>query len=374
LDHRAPGAAGPGSGNHLGKGTPMIRIALVAFLATAAPPQEGAKDAAPYTKMHKIAVGGEGGWDYLTVDPDAQRLYVSRGDRIVVIDTANEKVVGEVTGTPGVHGAAVVPDLNLGFTSNGQNDTVTAFDLKTLKATGTVKVGSRPDAIMYDPSSKNVFTFNHGSKDATAVDPAGMKVAGTVTLEGVPEAAQPDGNGHVFVNLMDKSEVVEFDANSFRVLNRWPLAPGQRPTGLAFDRANRRLFSACGANQKMIVLDADNGKVVAALDIGQGADGCVFDAERKLAFAPNGRDGTLTVVKQEGPDQYRVAATVPSQRGARTMTLDPRSHRLYLSTATFEAPPPGTPKEQPKTNDQPKTKGRRPNMVPGSFVVLVVGE
>ena len=179
----------------------------------------------PPSKVHKIAVGGEGEWDYLTADADAMRLYISRGNRIVIVDTDSEKVVGELTGTPGVHGVAVVPDLGRGFTSNGGDDTVTVFDLTTLKTTGKVKVGGRPDAIMFDPESRRVFTYNHGSKDATAIDPSAMSVAGTVALDGVPEAAIADGRGHVFVNIMDKAEVVEFDGRSLQVLNRWSLAP-----------------------------------------------------------------------------------------------------------------------------------------------------
>jgi YVTN family beta-propeller protein len=354
----------------------MQRLALPLFagLVLALPqpqPAEAQDPTAPYTKVHKIKVGGEGGWDYLTADPIARRLYVSRGNRIVVVDTNSEEVVGEVTGTPGVHGVAVVTDLGRGFTSNGGNDTVSAFDLKTLKETGNVKVGGRPDAIMYDPASNRVFTFNHGSKDATAVDPAGVTVAGTVALEGVPEAAAADGKGHVFVNLMDKSEVVEFDARSLKVLNRWPLAPGETPTGLALDRENRRLFSVCSRNRKMIVLNADNGNVIAALDIGQGSDGCAFDPERGLAFSSNGRDGTLTIVRAEGPDKYKVAATVPTQQGARTIALDPKTHRVYLSAATPAPAPADQPKEKEKEKE--KTKGRRPGMVPGSFVVVVVG-
>ena len=205
------------------------------------------------TKVRRIAIGGEGGWDYLTADADAKRLYVSRGNRIVVVDTDSEKVVGELTDTPGVHGVAVVTDLGRGFTSNGGDDTVTAFDLKTLKATGKLKIGGRPDAIMFDPASHRVFTYNHGSKDATAIDPSAMSVAGTVALEGVPEAAVADGRGHIFVNLMDKNEVVEFDASTCRVLNRWSLAPGTRPTGLAMDREQRRLFSVCSGSQSMVV-------------------------------------------------------------------------------------------------------------------------
>ncbi len=326
--------------------------------------------AAPPAKVHKIALGGEGGWDYLTADPVAKRLYVSRGDRIVVVDTDSEKAVGEVTGTPGVHGVALVSDLGRGFTSNGRDDTVTVFDLKTLKSTGTIKVGGRPDAIMFDTESNRVFTYNHGSKDATAVDPSAMSVAGTVALEGVPEAAVADGRGHIFVNLMDKNEVVEFDARSLKVLNRWSLAPGTRPTGLALDREHRRLFSVCSANQTMVVLDADKGTILAKLPIGRGSDGCVFDADRGLAFSSNGGDGTLTVVKEQEPGRFDVVATIQTQRGARTMTIDPKTHRIYLSAATTAA----APAAKDETKKAPAGKGGRGrgNMVPGSFVVLVV--
>jgi hypothetical protein len=352
----------------------MRRFTLVtsAFLLTAITTDTGAQTpAAPPAKVHKIAIGGEGGWDYLTMDAAAKRLYVSRGDRIVVVDTDSEKSVGELNGTPGVHGVAVVPDLGRGFTSNGRDDTVTVFDLKTLAPTGKVKVGGRPDAIMFDPESNRVFTYNHGSKDATAVDPSAMSVAGTVALEGVPEAAVADGRGHVFVNLMDKNEIVEFDARTLRVLNRWSLAPGTRPTGLALDRKNRRLFSVCSGSQTMVVMDADKGSILAKLPIGRGSDGCVFDPDRGLAFSSNGGDGTLTVVKEEAPDKFNVVATIPTQRGARTMTIDPTTHRLYLSAATTAAAPEAT-KGETKKAPAGKGGGRRGNMVPGSFVVLVV--
>jgi DNA-binding beta-propeller fold protein YncE len=328
---------------------------------------------APEPRVHKIAIGGEGGWDYLTADPEAKRLYVSRGDRIVVVDTDSEKVVGELGDTPGVHGVAVVPDLGRGFTSNGRDATVTVFDLKTLKAIGKVKVGGNPDAIMFDPASRHVFTFNHGSRDATAVDPSAMSVAGTVKLEGVPEAAVADGRGHVFVNIMDKSEVVEFDAKDFRVLNRWSLAPGTRPTGLAMDREHRRLFSVCIGSQSMVVLDADGGKVLARLPIGRGSDGCAFDPERGLAYSSNGGDGTLTVVREEEPGKFGVVATIPTQQGARTMAIDPKTHRIYLSAATPAPAAAAEAKAKTETKTAPATKGGgRRRMVPGSFVVLVV--
>ena len=345
----------------------VLPLVMAAGIRAQSPP-------APPSKVHKIAIGGEGGWDYLTADAAAKRLYVSRGNRIVVVDTDSETVVGELTDTPGVHGVALVPDLGRGFTSNGGDNTVTAFDLKTLEATGKVKVGGRPDAIMFEPESHRVFTYNHGSKDATAVDPSALSVAGTVALDGVPEAAVADGRGHVFVNLMDKNEVAEFDARSLKVLNRWSLGDGRRPTGLALDREHRRLFSVCGASATMVVLDADSGKILATLPIGRGSDGCVFDPERGLAFSSNGRDGTLTVVREEAPDRFAVAATIPTQQGARTMTLDPKTHRIYLSAATAAAS--ANTKTQTKTAAKAKGKGggRGRNMVPGSFVVLVVGD
>jgi hypothetical protein len=321
-------------------------------------------------KVHKIAIGGEGGWDYLTADAAAKRLYVSRGNRVVVVDTDSEKAVGELTDTPGVHGVAVVPDLGRGFTSNGQDDTVTAFDLKTLKATGKIKVGGRPDAIMFDPVSHHVFTYNHGSKDATAIDPSALSVAGTVALDGIPEAAVADGKGHVFVNIMDKAEVVEFDARTFHVLNRWSLSTGVRPTGLALDSQHRRLFSACSGSQTMVVLDADNGKILARLPIGRGSDGCIFDPDRGTAFSSNGADGTLTAVREGAPGKFEVVATIPTQPGARTMTLDPKTHRIYLSAAT-PAPAPAADKAPAA---KAKGTGRGRSMVPGSFVVLVVGD
>jgi len=324
------------------------------------------------TTVRKIALGGEGGWDYLTADSAAKRLYVSRGDRVIVVDTESEKAVGEVADTRGVHGIAVVPDLGRGFTSNGGDSSVTAFDLKTLKATGNVKVGRGPDAIMFDPASNRVFTFNHGSKDATAVDPSGVTVAGTVALDGVPEAAVADGRGHVFVNIMDKNELVEFDARALKVVNRWSLAPGQRPTGLALDREHRRLFSACSGSQTMVVLDADSGHVIAKLPIGRGADGCSFDPERGLAYSSNGGDGTVSVVREEERGRFEVAATIKTQQGARTMTLDPKSHRLYLSAATYASGPAA--KAETKTAPAKKGGGRRRNMVPGSFVIVVVGD
>jgi DNA-binding beta-propeller fold protein YncE len=342
----------------------MTHLVLVACsILSQAPAQESATQSSP--KVHKIAVGGDGGWDYLTVDPDARRLYVSRANRVVVLDLDKETVVGELADTPGVHGIAVVPELGKGFTSNGSDSSVTVFDLKTLKTTGKIKASGVPDAILYDPASKRVITFNHGTNDGTSIDPAAEKVAGTIAFGGEPEAAVADGKGHIFVNIRSSSEVAEFDALSLKILNRWPLAPGQRPNGLAIDAKNRRLFSGCNGNSKMVVMDADKGTVIATVDIGRGSDGCGFDPAKGLAYSANGGDGTVTVIGESEPGKFKVVSTIPTQATARTMALDPKTHRLYLSAATPMPAP---------ADAQPKTKGGRRGNVPGSFVIVVVGD
>ena len=314
----------------------------------------------PQVKVHKIAVGGEGGWDYLTVDSEARRLYVSRGNRVVIIDLDKETVVGELADTPGIHGIALAPELGKGFTSNGGDGTVTVFDINSLKATSKSEARGVPDAILYDSFSKRVFTFNHKTDDATAIDAVSGTVVGTISFDAEPEAAVADGKGHIFVNLRSTSEIAEFDAMSLKVLNRWPLAPGIRPNGLGFDAKHRRLFSTCG-NQTMVIMDADKGTVLGTAEIGKGSDGCVFDPGIGMAYSSNG-DGTITAVRETEAGKFTVVSTITTQPGARTMAIDPKSHRLYLSAATI-AP----------TSGQPQGTGRR-NYVPGSFVILVVGE
>ncbi len=334
---------------------------LVVVSALFLAPEPGAKAATPAWKVHKIAVGGEGGWDYLSVDAESRRLYVSRGNRVIVIDLDKETIVGELPETPGIHGVALVPELSKGFTSNGADSTVTFFDTKSLKAGGKIEARGVPDAIVYDPVSKRVFTFNHKTDDATAIDASMNTVVGTIEFNSEPEAAVADGKGHIFVNLRSTSEVAEFDATSLKILNRWPLAPGVRPNGLGFDPKHRRLFSTCG-NQKMVVMDANTGKVLGSAEIGKGSDGCIFDSEKQLAFSSNG-DGTITVVGESAAGSFESVATIQTQPGARTMTIDPKTHRLYLSAATLA----------PVLEGQPQPTGRRP-VVPGSFVVLVVSE
>ncbi|HEU0094477.1 MAG TPA: YncE family protein [Vicinamibacteria bacterium] len=315
-----------------------------------------------YKVLQRATLGGEGGWDLLAVDAVGHRLYVARGTRVMVIDAETLKLVGEIPDTAGVHGVAVASDLGRGFTSNGRTSNSTIFDLKTLAKVGEVKTGENPDAILYEPKSHRVLAFNGRSKDVTVIDAKAGTVAGTVLLEGQPELAVDDGTGTVFVNLEDKSEVVALDPVALKVKARWPLAPCEEPTGLAIDRAHRRLFAAC-ANKMMAVMNADSGKVVTTLPIGQGPDGAAFDSDRQLAFSPNGRDGMVTVIHEISPDKFEVVQTVDTAKSARTIDLDPKTHKLYLVAAQF-GPPPSPTTEQPRP---------RPAMVPGTFEVLVVG-
>jgi DNA-binding beta-propeller fold protein YncE len=315
-----------------------------------------------YHLLKKYVLGGEGRWDYITFDADAHRLYISRSSHVMVVDADSGAVVGDIPNTSGVHGIAIATEFGKGFTSNGRDASVTIFDLKTLKTLGQVKVGQNPDAILYDPTSKRIFTFNGNSKDTTAIDAKSGTVAGTLALGGRPESGVADGNGKVFVNIEDTSQVVEFDARKLKIDTTWSLAPGEEPTGIAMDKKHRRLFVGCG-NKLMAVMNADNGKVVATLPIGSGVDATAFDSENQLAFSSNG-DGTLTVVHEDAPDKISVVENVATQRGARTMALDPKTHRIFLITAEF-GPAPAATTEQPRP---------RPTIVPNSFTLLVLGK
>jgi DNA-binding beta-propeller fold protein YncE len=318
-----------------------------------------------YQLLKKIPAGGDGGWDYLTVDAGARRLYISRGTRVMVFDLDSEKMAGEIPNTNGVHGIAIASDLGRGFTSNGRDNSVTIFDLKTLNVLNTVKIsGKGPDAIIYDSASHRVFTFNGGSKDATAIDAKTGYVAGTVTLTGRPEFACADEKGMVFANLEDKNELVAIDSNKLAVKSEWSLGAGQSPTGLAMDRKHHRLFSGCAGNQKMIVLDSETGRIVADLPIGRGVDATAFDHDKNLAFASAG-DGTLTIIHEDSPDKFEVLESVPTQRLARTMALDSKSHNVYLVTAEYGPPPAATAGQQQR---------QRGDLVPNSFTILVVGK
>jgi DNA-binding beta-propeller fold protein YncE len=312
-----------------------------------------------YHVTKTIKLGGDGGWDYLTVA--GGRVYISRGTHVMVVDAETGALVGDIPNTNGVHGIAIAPDLDKGFISDGRANDVTIFDVKTLKVMGNAPTGKNPDAIIYDPASKRVFAFNGSSKDATAIDAKTGMVAGTIALGGTPEFAVADEKGHVFVNIEDNSEIVQFNSAKLAVETRWKVAPGEGPSGLAMDRKNRRLFSVC-SNKLMVVVNADNGKVVTTLPIGPGTDAAGFDPETGFAFSSNGGDGTVTVAHEDEPDKYSIVENVPTLRRARTMALDARTHQLYTVTAEFgQAPAPTT--EQPRP---------RAPMLPGSFKLLIL--
>ncbi|HJZ76358.1 MAG TPA: YncE family protein [Vicinamibacterales bacterium] len=327
-------------------------FSAVAVLATAAAVSAAATG---YHVVGEIQVGGEGGWDYLTVDSAARRLYVSHATHVAVIDLDANKVVGDIPDTPGVHGIAIAPELNKGFISNGRGNTVTIFDLKTLKTAGTAATGENPDSIRYDAGSGRVFAFNGRSKSATAIDAKSGAVAATIPLPGKPEFSVADGKGHVYVNLEDTNEIVEIDAAKAAVNKKYSLSPCDGPSGLAIDTKNRRLISVC-SNRVMAISDPDAGKVVATPAIGAGSDGAAFDPGTGFAFSSNG-DGTLTIVQQSG-GKWDVLENIATERGARTIAVDEKTHKVYLPTA--------------KT--APSASGGRATYLPNTFKVLVVGK
>jgi DNA-binding beta-propeller fold protein YncE len=332
-----------------------VAIFLLADFANAVPP-----GASGYHVLKTIPIGGAGKWDYDVVDSAARRVYISHSTHVVVQDADSGAIVGDIPDTSGVHGIALAPDLSRGFTSNGKANTVTIFDLKTLKAISTVKSGGlNPDAIYYDAGSKRVFAFNGRSANAVAIDAADGKVAGMIAVGGKPEFAAGDDQGHVFVNIEDKSVLLEIDAQKLSVLHRWPLTGCKEPSGLAIDQKNRRLFSVCG-NKKMMVVNADTGKVVATVDIGDDPDAAGFDPGTQLVFSSNGESGDLTVVHEDSPDSYTVVENAPTKKYARTMAIDLKTHNIFLPMAEFEP-------VAPKGEEEPPMK-------PNSFGVLLVGK
>ncbi|HXD75816.1 MAG TPA: YncE family protein, partial [Vicinamibacterales bacterium] len=308
-----------------------------------------------YHILNEIKIGGEGGWDYLTVDPAARRLYVSHATHVVVVDIDKNTVVGDIPETPGVHGIAIAPELNKGFISNGRGNNVTIFDLKTLKATGTVATEMNPDGIRYEPKTARVFAFNGRSRSATAIDAKTGTAIGNIALPGKPEFPVADGQGRVYANIEDTNEIVEIDAAKAMVTKKYALTGCEGPSGLAMDTKARRLFSVCG-NRVMAVSDPDKGVVVATPAIGAGSDGVIFDPGTGYAISANG-DGTMTVVQQTG-GKYDVTDNIATERGARTIALDEKTHRVYTPTAT---------------QGQAAAGGRAPYL-PDSFKVLVVGK
>jgi DNA-binding beta-propeller fold protein YncE len=314
--------------------------------------------ASGYHVVKTLPIGGAGKWDYDIVDSEMRRVYVSHSTHVVVLDADSGAVVGDIPDTSGVHGIALASDLGRGFTSNGKANTVTIFDLKTLKAIGTVKTGGlNPDAIYYDGGTKRVFAFNGKSANAVAIDAASGKVLGMVPVGGKPEFAAGDDQGHVFVNVEDKALLLEIDAQKLAVLHRWPLTGCKEPSGLAIDQRNHRLFSVCG-NKKMMVVNSETGKIVATLAIGEDPDAAGFDPGTQLVFSSNGESGDLTVIHEDSADKYTVLENVPTKKYARTMAIDLKTHNIFLPIAEFEA---GKGEEEPP-------------MKPNTFGVLLVGK
>jgi DNA-binding beta-propeller fold protein YncE len=304
----------------------FVALSILSFSLAAA-----AQSAPGYHIINRIPIPGQGSWDYLTVDESARRLYVSHGTQVEVLDIDSGKIVGKIPDTPGVHGIAIAPDLGRGFISDGKAAKVTIFDLKTLKTLDHAATGAGPDAIIYDPATSRVFAFNGDGNSATAIQASNGKVAGTIDLGGGPEFAVADGEGHVFDNLEDQSLVVRIDSRNLKVEQRWPTAPCQSPSSMAMDRPNRRLFIGC-RSKVMAVMNADTGQIITTLPIGDHVDATAFDAERHLIFNSNG-EGTITVIHQESPDKYSVVESVKTVPHAKTMALDSKTHRLFLSTA-----------------------------------------
>jgi len=327
-----------------------ISLATLTLLALPAFAQE------QFKVTNRVKLGGEGFWDYLTYEQASHRLFITRGTHVMVVDTKSLKVTNDIPDLSGIHGVALAPELNRGFISNGGDNTVTVFDMKTLKKLDSIKVGERPDAILYEPFSKDVFTFNARSHDSTAVDGATGKVVGTVPLGGKPEFPASDGQGKLYVNIEDKSQIAEIDVKTLKVLNTWSISPCQEPSALAFDVEHHRLFSGCD-NKMMAVVDSDSGKVITTVPIGEGVDAGRFNSKTQEIFMSCG-EGVLTVIHEDSPDKYTVKQNLPTVKGARTMALDTEHNVAYLVTAQRE--------------DKPPAPGQRPAMVPGSFELIVV--
>jgi DNA-binding beta-propeller fold protein YncE len=332
----------------------MATIFCAGLMSRAASPEPGSSG---YHLIKTIPIPGDEGWDYLKVDADARRVYISHGSHVVVMNADTYAIEGDVPDTEGVHGIALAPDLGRGFVSAGRANVAVIVDGKSLKTLGTVKTDANPDAIVYDSVTKRVFTLNGRGQNTTAINGADGAVAGTLALGGKPEFAVADGKGSIYVNIEDKNELVQFDAQKLTETHRWPLAPCKSPSGLSMDLKNRRLFSVCD-EKVMAVVNADSGAVVATPEICQGPDASAFDPATSYVFASCG-DGNLTVIHEDSPDKFTVVENVATKRSARTMGLDLKTHNIFLPSADFEAPAPGE---------------RRGKMKPGSFAIVVVSK
>jgi YVTN family beta-propeller protein len=332
-------------------------VALLALGACAHAPMTGTAD---YAVRATYPLAGPGRWDLLAVDPARHHLFVTRSDHVQVMDTASGELLATIDGTDGVHGIAIAPSLGRGYATNGRSNTVTEFDLATLQRVRDIPVsGQSPDAALFDEASGHVFVMNARSNNASVLDPASGREIATIAFDGNPELAASDGHGHVFVNIEDQGKVDDIDAETLQVLHSWPLPGCEEPSGLALDADHARLFSVC-QNGVMAITDANTGRQVARIDIGEGPDGAAFDPQAQLAFSPNGKSGTLTLVHEDDPEHFHVVQTLATQASARTIALDPASHQLYLPAARF-GPKPADPTQ-------------RAQMVPDSFRILAVGK
>ncbi len=313
-----------------------------------------------YQSLPEIAIGGEGGWDILTIDNSARRLYLAHATKVVVVDLEKNAVVGEVADTPGVHAFVAIPELQRGFSSNGKESKSSVVDLKAFKTISKIDTGANPDAVVYEPRHGEVYVFNHTGNSVTVINAKAAAVSATIPLGGTPEFAAVDqSTGRVYCNIEDKSEVAAIDADKHEVVARWSLSPGEGPSGIALDATHHRLFSGC-RNKMMVMLDTESGKVAGTVPIGAGVDGCAFDDTSQLAFASCG-DGTTTIAREEAPDKLKVVQVLQTQRGARAMALDPKTHRIYLPSAQFEPVPSPSPGASPV----------RPRIVPNTLKLLV---
>ncbi|MEO8804281.1 MAG: YncE family protein [Rudaea sp.] len=342
----------------MNRSTRVLMLVALAILGACAHAPRASQQVNTYTVGAKFALGGSGRWDLLDIDSAHRHLFLSRTDRVDVVDTGNGHLVASIPGVDGAHGVALAPTLNRGFATAGRSDTVTEFDLVTLKREREFKVnGHAPDAILFDVHSGRLFVFNAHSNNVSVLDAVSGKELATIGFDGNPELPASDGNGHVFVNIEDKAELVEIDAAGMQIMHVWPLNGCEEPSGLAVDTAHARLFSVC-RNRTMVITDANDGRQVARVAIDEGPDGAEFDADRQLVFIPCGKSGTLNIVHEDDPDHFRVMQTLATQTSARTIALDRETHRLYLPAARFEPPAKGA-------------KGRPP-MIEGSFSVLEV--
>ena len=343
---------------------PRFQITLSLFLSaltlTGFVETTSAQAQKPFRIEQRWTIGGTGGWDYMTVDPEAHRLYIAHQTRVDVVDAGTGKVIGAVQGLTHTHGVVISPDGKTGFVSDGGANNVVVFDPSSFATLATIPAGTNPDGMVYERSTNTLWAFNGTSKNATIIDATRRAVVGTTALPGKPEFPATDDDGAIFVNIEDKNEIVRLDAKTKQITATWPLAGCDSPSGLAFDRTGGRLFSVCDG-RKMAITDSRTGKSLGTPTIGDGPDAAAYDSNQKLAFASNG-EGTLTVV-DAGKPGYAVLQTLPTMKGARTMALDPITGKVYTVTAQFGVTPPAT-----AAAPRP-----RPSVVPGSFTVLVIG-